>query len=336
MTAPSDGVLVLAHRGACALRPEHTLEAYALAIADGADFVEPDLVCTRDGVLVARHEPEIGGTTDVGSRPEFARRQATRTIDGKSVTGWFVEDFSLAELRSLRARERRPELRSTAFDGQFAVPTFAEIIELVAAESTARGRTIGLVPELKKPSHFRNLGLALEERLLDALDAHAYTRRAPVVVQSFEVGNLMALRERADARGNVTLMQLIGRGQNRPADVPGTTYDQMTQPAGLRYIARYAHCLGVPARTVVPVDADGRFGAPTTLVRDAHAAGLGVFAYTFAPENHGLPRALWDGDDPRTVNAHGSIAEIRAHLAAGIDGFFTDHPALGRMAVDGA
>jgi glycerophosphoryl diester phosphodiesterase len=336
MKVPADNVLVLAHRGASALRPEHTLEAYALGIADGADFVEPDLVCTRDGELVARHEPEIGGTTDVAARPEFAARRATRTIDGKTVTGWFVEDFTLAELRTLRARERRPELRSTAYDGQFAIPTFAEIVALVAAESAARGRTIGLVPELKKPSHFRALGLALEERLLDVLDAHEYTRRAPVIVQSFEVGNLMALRERADARGNVTLMQLVGRAGNRPADVPDTTYGHMTQPAGLRYVARYAHCIGVPARAIVPLDAEGNFGTPTALVRDAHAAGLGVFAYTFAPENFGLPRPCWDGDDPRAVNVAGSVAEIRAYLAEGIDGFFTDHPAIGRMAVDGA
>ena len=332
--APARAVVVIAHRGASALLPEHTLAAYARAIDDGADFVEPDLVCTRDGVLVARHEDEIGGTTDVAQRPEFAERKATREIDGASVTGWFASDFTLAELRTLRARERLPHVRSTAHDGEFGIPTFAEIIELVAARRAPGGRVVGLMPELKSPSYFRARGLAMEARLLAQLEAHELTRRAPVVIQSFETGNLRWLRERLDERGNVRLLQLIGPPERHPADAPGLAYAAMATAQGLRDVARYAHGVGVPRRSVVPVDAQDRFEPPTPLVADAQAAGLQVYAYTFRPENAHLPRALWDGDDPRTVHAAGSIAEIRAALAAGIDGFFTDDPAIGRAALE--
>jgi glycerophosphoryl diester phosphodiesterase len=323
---------VIAHRGASALLPEHTLAAYARAIADGADVIEPDLVCTRDGVLVARHEAEIGGTTDVAQRPEFAGRRTTRSIDGHAVEGWFTVDFTHAELRTLRARERLPHLRSTGHDGVFPIPTLDEIIVLVAAASATSGRRLGLMPEVKAPSWFRAQGLALEERLLERLDAHDYTRTAPVVVQSFEVGNLRALRERIAGRANVRLMQLLGAPDRRPVDGEAT-YGRMLAPDGLRDIAGYAHLIGVPARAVVPVDADGRLAAPTTIVADAHAAALQVATYTHRPENHYLPRALWDGEDPRTVNIAGSIAEIHAVLAAGVDGFFADHPAIGCEAV---
>jgi glycerophosphoryl diester phosphodiesterase len=327
-------VVVIAHRGASALLPEHTLAAYARALDDGADFVEPDLVCTRDGVLVARHEDEIGGTTDVAQRPEFAGRQATRAIDGATVTGWFASDFTLAELKTLRARERLPHLRSTAHDGAFAIPTFEEIVALVAARAAPGGRVVGLMPELKTPSYFRARGLPMEARLLAHLDAHEYTRRAPVVIQSFETGNLRWLREHADGRANVRLLQLIEKPERHPADAPALTYARMATAPGLRDVAGYAHVVGVPRRSVVPVDADERFAAPTPLVADAHAAGLQVYPYTYRPENAHLPRPLRDGDDPRTVHAAGSIAEIRAALAAGIDGFFTDDPAIGRAAVD--
>jgi glycerophosphoryl diester phosphodiesterase len=328
-------VVVIAHRGASALLPEHTLAAYARAIADGADFVEPDLVCTRDGVLVARHEDEIGGTTDVASHPEFASRNSTRIIDGKAFTGWFASDFTLAELKTLRARERLPHLRSTAHDGQFDIPTWDEIVALVAAA----GRVVGLMPEVKTPSYFRARGLPLEERLLGRIDAHDTTRRVPVVIQSFETGNLRRLRAQLGARSNVQLLQLIDKPHRAPADAgvdgePRRTYADWMTPATLHEIAAYADIVSPPARAVVPVDADGDLVAPTRFVADAHAAGLRVMPYTYRPENHYLPRALWLGDEPRTVHAQGSIQEMRAAIAAGVDGLFTDHPALGRAAVD--
>ena len=332
-------VQVIGHRGASALRPEHTLAAYARAIADGADFIEPDLVMTRDGVLVARHENAIDTTTDVARHARFAARRRTQVIDGEAVTGWFTEDFTLAELKTLRARERLPELRGTAHDGCWEVPTLAQIIDLAAAESAARGRWIGLIPEIKHGTHFQRLGLPMEQALLEQLAAQPYTRRAPVVIQSFEVGNLRALREAlGDSRGNVQLLQLIDDPDARPADVAaagGTLrYAEMCTPRGLREVARYAHQIGPGRRAVVPLDAAGRgLAAPTALVDDAHAAGLAVTVWTFRPENAFLPPALRRGDDPATRHPAGMIAELQACLDAGIDGFFTDDPAIGRAAL---
>ena len=331
-------VQVIAHRGASAQLPEHTLAAYARAIVDGADFIEPDLVMTRDGVLLSRHENEISGTTDVAAHPEFAARRTVKRVDGAAVEGWFAEDFTLAELKTLRARERLPELRGTAHDGLYPVATFAEIVALAAA----CGRTVGIIPEIKHGTYFRGIGLALEDALLDALAAHAYTRTAPVEIQSFEVGNLQYLDGERRRRGmtNLRLLQLLGEPHEQPHDVAaagGTLdYARMTTPQGLRGIAGYADVIGPPSRAVVPLAPDGRLGAPTALVREAHAAGLEVHAYTFRPENAFLPPALRMGDDPRRRNEAGSIAEIRACLAAGMDAFFTDDPAVGRMAVDGA
>lgn len=330
---------MIAHRGASAVLPEHTLAAYARAIDDGADYIEPDLVATRDGVLVARHENEIGGTTDVAAHPAFADRRATRNVDGQAVEGWFVEDFTLQELRTLRARERIPQLRDTTEDGRHPIPTLDEIIELVARESNARGRVIGLIPEIKHSSYFRSRGLALEERLLAALAAHPYTRSAPVMIQSFEVGNLRALRTQlGDDSANIRLLQLLGASAARPADLAadGPTYGDMATTAGLREVAGYADALGPHLSYVVPVDADGRLGKASTLVADAHAVGLQVMPYTFRPENYFLPRSLWQGEDPRSRSEGGAVAHIRALLDAGIDGFFTDDSRIGRRAVDGA
>lgn len=333
-------VQVIAHRGASAHLPEHTLAAYARAIADGADFIEPDLVMSRDGVLLARHENEIGSTTDVADHAQFAARRTRKTIDGETVEGWFCEDFSLAELQTLRTRERLPALRGTRHDGQFPLATLDEIIVLLAAESAARGRVIGLIPEIKHGTYFRRLGLPMEDQLLATLDAHVYTRRAPVEIQSFEVGNLEYLRGRlADgAHRHVRLLQLLGDADAQPYDVAAAggrlDYARMMTPAGLRTIAGYADAIGPNIRAVIPLTPARRLGAPTALVRDAHAAGLEVHPYTFRPENAFLPRELWQGSDPRQVNATGSIAEIHAYLAAGIDAFFTDDPALGRRALD--
>ncbi|MEW5836541.1 MAG: glycerophosphodiester phosphodiesterase [Pseudomonadota bacterium] len=332
-------VLVIGHRGASALRPEHTLASYARAIADGADFIEPDLVMTRDGVMVARHENEIAGTTDVASHPEFAARRTTKVIDGHRVTGWFTEDFTLAELKTLRARERLPELRGTAYDGQFQVPTLDEIIDFTAAEAAARGRPVGLIPEIKHGTYFRGIGLPMEDKLLATLAVHAYTRTAPVEIQSFEIGNLKYLHDRlGKAHPNIRLLQLIDDPDVHPGDVlaaGGTlTYAQMTTPAGLEAIARYADAIGPDYRAIIPYTADGHMGRPTTLVRDAHAAGLEVHPYTFRPENIFLAKDFRQGSDPNARNAAGMVAALKVYLATGIDAFFTDDPALGRQAVD--
>lgn len=328
----STPALVIGHRGASALRPEHTLEAYRKAIEDGADLIEPDLVSTRDGVLVARHENEISGTTDVASRPEFAARRTTKLVDGERVEGWFSEDFTLAELKTLRARERLPQLRSTAYDGLYAIPTFDEVVALAAEASTLRGRPIGLAPEIKHPTYFADLGLAMEERLLASLRAHPHTRTAPVLIQSFEIANLRVLRARIGRDSNLRLLQLLGAPDERPYDavVAGRAirYGDMMRAEGLREIATYADAIGPAYR-----DLDATAGR-SRLIQDAHAAGVQVVVYTFRPENHFLGDYA-DDSGPAARHDAGAIALIRDHLALGIDAFFTDDPALGRRAVDG-
>ncbi len=334
-------VLVIGHRGASALRPEHTLASYAKAIADGADFIEPDLVMTKDGVMVARHENEIGGTTDVAAHPEFADRKTTKTVDGHAIAGWFTEDFTLAELKTLRARERLPQFRSTQYDGEFQIVTLDEIIDFVAAESGVVGRPIGIIPEIKHGTWFRQHSLAMEDKLLATLAAHSYTRTAPVEIQSFEVGNLKYLRGKlGKTHPHIRLLQLMGAPEEQPYDVASAggklIYADMMKPAGLREVARYADAIGPDYHVIIPYHVDGMLGQPTTLVHDAHAAGLEVHPYTFRPENYFLAKNFWQGSDPRTVNEAGMLREIHAYLDAGIDAFFTDDPAIGRKAVDGA
>jgi glycerophosphoryl diester phosphodiesterase len=316
--------IVIAHRGASGERPEHTLEAYRLAVEQGADFVEPDLVSTKDGVLVCRHENEISGTTDVARRAEFAARRVTRTIDGTAVTGWFTEDFTLAELKTLRARERLPELRRTAFDGRFDVPTFEEVlafVDSVNARPERRGRPVGVYPETKHPSYFEALGLPLAKPLLEALRRHDLDRAdALVFIQSFEVGNLRRLA----ALTRVPLIQLInaeGRPWDFTRDGVARTYADMLRPDGLREVATYARGIGVHKSL-----------ASATLVRDAHAAGLLVHVWTLRAENTFLPANLRRGTDPA---GHGDMAaEATLFLKAGVDGYFTDHPAIGVAARD--
>lgn len=338
---PAAKAVLYAHRGASALRPEHTLAAYAKAIQDGADFVEPDLVATRDGMLIARHENAITDTTDVATRPEFAHRKTRKTIDGEAHEGWFVSDFTLAELKTLRAVERLPKMRGTAYDGQFQVVSFEEVIDFVAAESAARGRTIGLIPELKHSTWFAAAGLALEPRLVAALKDHAYTRRAPVVVQSFETANLQQLRKTLGKPANVTLAQLVVAGGKydalRPADVAlqggSLTYGEMVSARGLRTMAAYADVVAPVTRAVIPLGPDERLAGPTTLVADAHAAGLQVVAWTFRPENAFLAADFRNGEGLSARNDAGSVAEMRRYLETGIDGLFSDDPGLARAAI---
>ncbi len=325
MLASSANPLVIAHRGASGERPEHTLEAYALAIDQGADFIEPDLVSTRDGVLVARHENEISETTDVAARPEFASRKTSKLIDGQTLTGWFTEDFTLAELKTLRVKERLPQLRkaNTAFDGRYEVPTLVEIIALVRKRQSETGRTIGLYPETKHPSYFRLIGLPIEEKLVATLgDGGYHGADDPVFIQSFEVENLKRLR----GMTKLPLVQLMA-GAFGPPDLPGMTYAEMSTQQGLADIARYANAIGVEKAMVIPRDANGDLAEPTALVRDAHAAGLKVHVWTFRRENYFLPQDLRISADPA---ATGNVtAEIRAFLATGIDGYFTDNVAEG-------
>jgi glycerophosphoryl diester phosphodiesterase len=322
--------MVIAHRGASAYRPEHTLAAYRLAIQMGAEYIEPDLVSTKDGFLVARHENEISGTTDVANRPEFADRRTTKTIDGRVVTGWFTEDFTLAELRRLRAVERLPDVRpdNTRYDGQFQVPTFEEVLELARTESKRRGRTIGVYPETKHPSYFDSIGLSLEEPLVRALKRHGLDRRtAPVFVQSFETANLRDLDEMTKAP-LVQLADASGAPYDKVTAGDPTTYREMVTPQGLREIAGYADGLGANKFLIIPRDpATGAAGQPTDVVQDAHAAGLIVHVWTMRDENQFMAKNFWRGEDP---NAKGDArAEIQAFLDEGVDGFFTDFPDTG-------
>jgi glycerophosphoryl diester phosphodiesterase len=322
---------LIAHRGASALRPEHTLAAYALAIEHGADAIEPDLVMTRDGVLVARHENALSDSTDVASRPEFAARRSRKQVDGVWVEDWFTEDFSLAELKTLRARERLPALRSTEWDGKFEVPTFDEVIALVADESARRGRDIGLVPEIKHPTYFAGIGLAMEQPLLDALAAHDYTRRAPVIIQSFETANLRWLRERVPRRGNVQLLQLIGAPDVAPFDTvqagaPRTYLQLVTE--GLRGIAGYADAIGPHYRMLQITPREGGAGYRSALVEAAQAEGLQVIAYTFRPEAAFIGPSFRSPGSGEGRDEPGATRELRAYASTGVDALFVDDPAL--------
>jgi len=342
MAAP-ERPFVIAHRGASGYLPEHTLAGYFVAIQQGTDYVEPDLVITRDGALVVRHENEIGGTTDVATHPEFAARRTTRMVDGQSITGWFTEDFTLAELKTLRARERLPELRraNTRYDGAFQIPTFEEVLQLVAAadaqraaQARAAGREppprIGIYPETKHPSYFARAGLHFDDRLLDELNRHGYGRRAdPICIQSFEVANLKALRKRTD----LTLVQLVEpRGQPFDFTLAGDprSYLDLMSEQGLEEIATYADAIG-PHKWMVVQFANGQ-AQDTGLARRARAAGLGVHVWTLRAENEFLPPDLRSSADAAAL---GDLRrEIDALLDAGISGFFADQPDLAVRARD--
>jgi len=311
---------IIAHRGASAERPEHTLAAYERAIDQGADFIEPDLVVTRDLVLISRHENELSDTTDVASREEFESRRREKTIDGQRVAGWFAEDFTLAEIRMLRVLERIPSIRpaNARYNGLYQVATFDEIVQLVRVKEAETGRRIGLYPELKHP------GFLLQEAGIDTVDLLAGALRrhgldgagSRVIVQSFEIAPLQRLRRMLDVR----LAQLIAH-EGGPADEPGMRYAEMIAPSGLKAIARYADAIGVDVRLVL-----GAEGTPTTLVADAKAAGLEVHAWTVRPENAFLPAAL---KSPGGDAVHGNAAQLLEMLRkAGVDAVFTDAPAL--------
>ncbi|MDR6316431.1 glycerophosphodiester phosphodiesterase [Actinoplanes couchii] len=321
--------LVVGHRGASGYRPEHTLASYELAARMGADYMEPDLVITKDGVLVCRHEPEIGGTTDVASRPEFADRKRTVSLDGVSVTGWFTHDFTLAELKTLRAIERIPAVRqrNTLYDGRFEVPTFQEVLDLRKRLSKELDRDLGVFPETKHPTYFRRLGLELEKPLVRVLRRNGLDRRgAKVFLQSFEAVNLRILAD--EHRVEVPLV-FLSSAAGSPFEDPRSYADYLT-PKGLKELSQYVDGLGPDKSQIIPRNADGTLGSPTSLVRDAHAAGLQVIPYTFRAENSFLPTELRVGTD---VAAYGkAIDEQVTFLRTGIDGLFTDNPDVGVLA----
>jgi glycerophosphoryl diester phosphodiesterase len=321
--------LVIGHRGAAGYRPEHTLASYELAARMGADYVEPDLVSTKDGVLVARHEPEISGTTDVADHPEFAARKTTKSLDGVPTAGWFTEDFTLRELKTLRAKERLPQVRqhNTIWDGRFEIPTFQEIIDLVRRLDRELHRDIGIYPETKHPTYFRKQGLALEPKLIEALNHNGLNHPgAKVFVQSFEVSNLKALNRVL----RVPLIQLTS-ATGAPFDFTDTgdprTYADLVTAQGLCEVATYADGIGPDKLQVIPRDAAGNLATPTALVRDAHAAGLKVHPYTFRVENTFLPTNL--RSSAVLTDSGNLFAELGAYFAAGIDGAFTDDADIG-------
>lgn len=339
--------LIIGHRGACGYRPEHTLASYKLAIELGADFIEPDLVVTKDGELVARHEPNITATTDVSTRPEFADRKKTRMVDGVAETGWFVTDFTLAELKTLYAKQTNPA-RDQSYNQQFRIPTFREILDLAKAESARTGRTIGVYPETKHPTYHVDAGLPIEPRLLKMLAEYGYTKKdSPVVIQSFEVANLKALRkltevrlvqlidgDGVDAKGNVTLAAPFDKPYDFAVAKDPRTFPDLMTPKGLAEVKTYADGIGPWKRYLISgafitgadgkprdLDGDGKMTdadrvliAPTDIVKNAHTAGLFVHAFTFRNEQNQLI-SNYRGD-PK--------AEYKHFYELGVDGVFSD------------
>jgi glycerophosphoryl diester phosphodiesterase len=319
---PRPRPLIIAHRGASGERPEHTAMAYRLAVEEGADFIEPDLVMSKDGALLIRHENEIGGTTDVASKPEFAARKTTKVVDGQKIEGWFAEDFTLAELKSLRARERLPDVRpkSAFFDGREPMLTFQEIVDLARAESRRTGRTIGVYPEMKHPTFLKSVGLDIEDALVAALKKNDLdSKAAPVFVQCFEPGPLRSIRPKTKAR-----LVFLTSGENEAARA-------MLTPSGLKDLATYVDGLGPTYSLVVPQSRQA-LGSATSLVRDAHAAGLAVHPWTVRAENRFLPASLQRGTNPNDMGDPGPL--YQALFAAGVDGLFSDFPGLAAAARD--
>lgn len=323
---------LIAHRGASGYRPEHTLAAYELAIRMCADYIEPDVVSTKDGVLVARHENEISGTTNVSTLAQFADRKTTKTIDGLEVTGWFTEDFTLAELKTVRAKERLPLVRpgNTAFDGLYEIPTIDEVADLARHSKTCSGQQVGVYPETKHPTYFQSIGLPLEGRLLGVLAADGFRdANDPVFIQSFETSNLKALNRRTDIR-LVQLVDCTGAPYDLVARGDSRTYADLVTRSGLRKISRYADGVGLCKDRMIPRDAAGNLTTPTAVIGDAHDAGLEVVGWTFRRENQFLPAQFRSSSDPARAADVGDLAgEIQTFLDAGMDGFFTDDPDIG-------
>ena len=314
--------LIIGHRGASGERPESTLMSFRLAIAEGADFIEPDLVLTKDGHFVVRHENEISQTTDVALRPEFENRLTTRQIQGQAVSGWFTEDFTLEELKTIRCRERLPKLRpeSVKFNGQESIPTYQEVLDLAKSESARLKRVIGTYPEMKHASYFTGIGLPMEGRLADILKKNDLdSPSAPVFIQCFDILPLKTIMTMCKA----PRIQLVSPSGG-PTDVT-ITYKNMVSASGMKTIAAYAQGVG-PEYTMVIPTVDGGLGPATALVSDAHAAGLAVHPWTVRAENAFLPPKLRTGTDPMV---HGDVdALYHALYAAGVDGLFSDFPGL--------
>lgn len=322
---------VVGHRGASGYRPEHTLESYRLAARMGADIIEPDLVITKDGVLVVRHEPEISGTTDVAKHPEFAGRRTTKVLDGTSTTGWFVEDFTLAELRTLRAVERLPQLRqhNTIYDGLWQIPTFEEVLDLREELQDELGRTIGVYPETKHPTYFRAQGKPLEEKLVPLIRRYGLDRpNAPIFIQSFELQNLLDLREKFHVKAPLVFLTDVTGGPF--ADPKKRSYADLVSPAGMKEWASKVDGLGPSLKQVITWKADKTLGASTTLVTDAHAAGLQVCPWTVRAENDFLPADYRTGSNP---DDYGRVLDYLAKLyETGVDGIFCDMPDIAVLA----
>jgi glycerophosphoryl diester phosphodiesterase len=330
-------VTIYGHRGAAGYRPEHTIGSYTLAARMGADFIEPDLVSTKDHVLVVRHDPEIGQTTDVAQHPEFASRKTTKTIDYDTITGWFTEDFTLAELKTLHAKERIPDIRqhNTLWDGRYRVLTFQEFLDLRTKLERELHRSIGIIPELKHSTYFRSIGLPLEEPFVRTLKTnHIAGAAGRVTVQSFEVANLKTLHRQLPG---VPIVQLLdAQVTHLPGDVKATggtlTYGEMATPKGLRDIAKYADIVSPDKSFIVPRDQDGRSQPPTGFVGEAHAARLQVVPYTFRAENTFLPAELRVGTVP---SDYGDFkAELSQFIKLGVDGLFTDNADIAKAVRD--
>lgn len=307
-------ILIIGHRGAPGTLPEHTLESYRLAIQQGADYIEPDLVSTKDGVLIARHENDLTRTTDVATK--FPQHQRTKIIDGRSITGWFSEDFTLAEIKTLRAKQTMP-FRDQSHNGKYTIPTWEEILQLLTQHNKTAIRRVGVYPETKHPSYFRSIGLPLEDRLLQGLRTYGLDHKnAPVFIQSFEVSNLQYLRKRTSVR----LIQLLLLPNMRPYDFvlrqDHRTYRDLMKPTGLRFVATYAHGIGAWKGLILEGDTKAQRLRVSALIRQAHAAGLMVHVYTFRNENRFLP--LFFHNHPEL--------EYHFFFRLGVDGIFTDYP----------
>lgn len=324
---------IVGHRGASGYRPEHTLGSYQLALDMGAHVIEQDLVPTKDGHLVCRHENDITGTTDVADHPEFAGRKTTKSVDGVSLTGWFTEDFTLAELKKLRAKERIPQSRphSTLYNGRWEIPTFEEVLRWADEEGRRRGEPVWLYVETKHPTYFRGLGLGLEERLAKLLRRYGRDRRdSPLFLQSFEPTSMQRMAKLVSTPRVV----LFDAANTQPWDFkqsgdPRFVAD-LIKPEGLKWIASFAQGIGPWVDLIIPKDAAGKLGKPTTLVRDAHAKGLILHPYTMRNENSFLPADFRIGTDP---NAYGdAFGAFKTYFEQGIDGIFTDNPDTGLLA----